>query len=159
MHLKIHTLLNNILISILLMILVYLLFWGIADAQPAGNRAVEDAYVDPLGRCSQVTIDFAFPVQYLSHFPEKTGSELRVQLRPLAVGSTNVGALIFNESIRIVDDLDIELTRFEYISDRYPEDPYLWLVSDEEFHFQVEQGGDFRSLVLILSRNPIQNCN
>jgi hypothetical protein len=145
---------KSMLISMLLF-----LFCSSVLAQPAGNRAIEDAYVDQIGDCSRVTIDFVFPVQYLSHFPKETGKELQVSLRPLAVGGSNVAALVFNESIRIVDDLSVDLSRFEYIGDRFPSDPYLWLVSPDEFNFRIEQGSDFRSLVLFITPGPIANCN
>ena len=138
---------------------VLLLMTTVASAQPAGNRAVQDAFADRIGDCSRITIEFVFPVQYVSHFPRETGRELQVQLRPLAVGGSNTAALVFNESIRVVDDLSVELTRFEYIGDRFPSDPYLWLVSPNEFSFRVEQGSDFRSLVLFITPGPVSDCN
>lgn len=129
-----------------------------AQAQPAGNRAIEDTEVEPLDGCSKLTIFFVFPVQFLSYFPEESGRELRVQFRPLAVGSSNALAAVANESIRLMDDTGINISRFEYVGDRPSTDPYLWLVSPETFYFKAKQGEDFRSLVLYLSPNPIANC-
>lgn len=141
------------------MAVVVLLLPVAASAQPAGNRAIEEAYVDRSGNCSRINVDFVFPVQYLSHFPSDRGDELQVQLRPLAVANTDIGALIFNEPVRPSGDLSIEVIRFDYMSDRFPADPYLLLASPHEFSFRVEQGEDFRSLVLFVTPGHISDCN
>jgi len=128
------------------------------QAQPAGNRAIEDVEVESLNGCSRVTISFVFPVQFLSQFPEQSGTELRVQFRPLAVGSSNTLAVFSNEPIRLMDDTSVELTRFEYVGGRPGTDPYLWLISPDTFYFRAEQGEDFRSLVVYLSPQPLTDC-
>ncbi len=128
------------------------------QAQPAGNRAVEDTEVESLNGCSRVTVSFVFPVQFLSYFPESSGNELRVQFRPLATGSSNALAAISNERIRLLDDIGVDLTRFEYVGDRPGTDPYLWLISSEPFYFRAQQGEDFRSLVIYLSPDPLTDC-
>lgn len=128
------------------------------QAQPAGNRAIEEAEVESLNGCSRVTISFVFPVQFLSQFPEQSGNELRVQFRPLATGSSNALAVFSNERIRLMDDTGVNLTRFEYVGDRPGTDPYLWLISPDTFYFRAEQGEDFRSLVIYLSPSPLADC-
>jgi hypothetical protein len=143
----------------LLIAALFFLVPMLASAQPAGNRAIEEAYVDRSGNCSRINVDFVFPVQYLSHFPRERGEELQVQLRPLAIGNTDIGALIFNEPVRLSGDLSIELVRFDYMGDRYPADPYLLMASPHEFSFRVEQGEDFRSLVLFVTPGHISDCN
>ena len=128
------------------------------QAQPAGNRAIEESEVESLNGCSRVTVSFVFPVQFLSQFPEQSGNELRVQFRPLATGSSNALAVFSNERIRLMDDTGVNLTRFEYVGDRPGTDPYLWLISPDTFYFRAEQGEDFRSLVIYLSPSPLANC-
>lgn len=142
-------------------LLVIMIMSGIClavQAQPAGNRAIEDTEVETLDGCSKVTVYFVFPVQFLSFFPEESGSELRVQFRPLAVGSSNALGAFFNEPVRLMDDTSVNISRFEYVGGRSSTDPYLWLVSPDTFYFQAKQGEDFRSIVLYLSPNPIANC-
>jgi hypothetical protein len=128
------------------------------QAQPAGNRAIEEAEVESLNGCSRVTVSFVFPVQFLSQFPEQSGTELRVQFRPLATGSSNTLAVFTNEPIRLMDDTGVNLTRFEYVGDRPGTDPYLWLISPDTFYFRAQQGEDFRSLVIYISPSPLADC-
>lgn len=129
-----------------------------AQAQPAGNRAIDNAEVEHQNGCSIITVTFVFPVQYLSHFPKSEGKELRVQLSPLVTGQSNISAEFSDEAVRLMDDIDVPLTRFEYVGAHFAENPYLWLTFSESVYFKVEQGSDFRSLVLYLSTKPIEDC-
>lgn len=135
-----------------------LLINSIVQAQPAGNRAIEDTEVEHQNGCTIITVTFVFPVQYLSNFPKAEGKELRVQFSPLATGQSNIPAEISNEAVRLMDDVDVPITRFEYVGGHYSENPYLWLTFSESVYFRVVQGSDFRSLVLYLSTKPIEGC-
>jgi len=42
---------------------------GALAAQPAGNRIIQDATLDRADDCGLLTIHFALPMQYVSHFP------------------------------------------------------------------------------------------
>jgi len=129
-----------------------------AHAQPAGNRAIENTEVAHQNGCSIITVTFVFPVQYLSNFPKEKGNELRVQLSPLVTSQSNITAEFSDEAVRLMDDIDVPLTRFEYVGAHSAENPYLWLTFSESVYFKVEQGSDFRSLVLYLSTRPIEDC-
>jgi len=128
------------------------------QAQPAGNRAVDNTEVENKNGCSIITVTFVFPVQYLSHFPKSKGNELRVQFSPLITGQSNIPAEISNEAIRLMDDVEVPITRFEYNGGQFSENPSLWLVFSEPVYFKVEQGTDFRSLKLYLSTKSIEAC-
>lgn len=127
-------------------------------AQPAGNRIIKDTEVENLNGCSKITITFVLPVQYLSNFPASRGKELRVQFKPLVTGRENMPAVFGNEVIRLMDKPVVEITRFEYTGEFYPDNPYLWLTFAKPVYFKVEQGADFRSLTLLLSPDPISDC-
>jgi hypothetical protein len=128
------------------------------QAQPAGNRAVDNTEVENINGCSIITVTFVFPVQYLSHFPKSQGKELRVQFSPLITGQSNIPAEISNEAIRLMDDVEVPITRFEYNGGQFSENPSLWIVFSEPVYFKVEQGTDFRSLILYLSTKSIETC-
>jgi hypothetical protein len=128
------------------------------QAQPAGNRAVDNTEVENINGCSIITVTFVFPVQYLSHFPKSQGKELRVQFSPLITGQSNIPAEISNEAVRLMDDVEVPITRFEYNGGQFTENPSLWLVFSEPVYFKVEQGADFRSLILYLSTKSLEAC-
>lgn len=129
-----------------------------AHSQPAGNRAIENTEVSQQNDCSVITVTFVFPVQFLSNFPRESGKELRVQFRPLVVGQSNITNVFSNEVVRLMDNVNVSITRFEFAGEFFPNNPYLWLTFSDTVYFNVEQGSDFRSLVLYLSPNPIKNC-
>jgi hypothetical protein len=147
--------LNYFLITIVCCVL---LINSVAQAQPAGNRAIEDTEVEQQNGCTIITVTFVFPVQYLSNFPKAEGKELRVQFSPLVTGQSNIAAEISNEAIRLMDDVDVPITRFEYVGGNFSVNPYLWLIFSESVHFKVVQGSDFRSLKLYLSTESIETC-
>jgi hypothetical protein len=145
---------NNILMAVCFAFLLA----SHVQAQPAGNRAVDNTEVENINGCSIITVTFVFPVQYLSHFPKSQGKELRVQFSPLITGQSNIPAEISNEAIRLMDDVEVPITRFEYNGGQFSENPSLWLVFSEPVYFKVEQGTDFRSLILYLSTKSIEAC-
>lgn len=128
------------------------------QAQPAGNRAVDNTEVENINGCSIITVTFVFPVQYLSHFPKSPGKELRVELSPLITGQSNIAAEVSNESVRLMDDVEVPITRFEYNGGQFSGNSSLWLVFSESIYFKVEQGEDFRSLKLYLSNKSTEAC-
>ena len=128
-------------------------------AQPAGNRVVEETEVENLDGCSIVTVTFVAPVQYLSSFPASTGDELRVQFKPLLRAGEDLAAIRGHEVIRLMDKPVVDITRFEYVGEFYPDNPYLWLTFSNKVHFRVEQGEDFRSLTLYLAPESIHDCD
>ncbi len=151
---------NNLRNSNFLVLLFCFAFLPVLDtqAQPAGNRAVDNTEAEIINGCSVITVTFVFPVQYLSHFPKSKGNELRVQFSPLITGQATVLAEISNEAVRLMDDVDVPITRFEYIGGQFTENPYLWLTFSESVYFKVEQGADFRSVILYLSTKSIEAC-
>ena len=68
-----------------------------ASAQVVADRTLSDVDVDTVGGCTTLTINFNIRIQVLSHFPEETGRELHVRVRPLDIESA--GAL--RESLRL----------------------------------------------------------
>lgn len=129
-----------------------------AAAQPAGNRVIEDTEVENMDGCSKITITFVLPVQYLSSFPASQGKELRVQFKPLVTDRETTPAVFGNEVVRLMGDPVVNVTRFEYSGEFFPDNPYLWLTFSDTVHFKVEQGSDFRSLTLFLAPNSVSDC-
>ena len=67
------------------------------QAQAVSDRFLSDVSTQSVGNCAIVTINFNVRVQVVSHFPEKSGRELRIQLRSL---DRAVGANALRESLR-----------------------------------------------------------
>ncbi len=132
---------------------------GVLAAQPAGNRIIQDATLERADGCGLLTIHFALPMQYVSHFPTGSGQELRIQLKPLGINRNDMPALGHNEPI-LVADLDklVPLQRIDYEGQYNPNAPVINLVFDATVHFDVQPGADFRSIRLLLSRKPLADC-
>ncbi len=132
---------------------------GALAAQPAGNRIIEDAWLDRAGACGWVTIRFALPMQYVSHFPPERGDELRIQLKPLGINRNDMPALGHNEPIRVADlDRLIPVQRLDYEGQYNPNAPSITMTFEAPAYFSVQSGADFRSIRILLSPRPLDDC-
>ncbi len=140
-------------------VLCLLGFGSRLPAQPAGNRIIEDAWLERSGECGWLTIRFTLPMQYVSHFPPEQGKELRIQLKPLGINRSDMPALGHNEPIRVADlDAIAPVQRLDYEGQYNPNAPVISLVFEDEVHYRVQPGADFRSIRILLSRPSLDHC-
>jgi len=129
-------------------------------AQPAGSRILIDSIAEPAGPCDRIEVTFAFPVQYLTHFPKTHGKELRVQVSPLA-GSNQAGSIILNrtESIRLMDSTKNTIKEIFFDGTFSPNRPYLIFDFANDVYLKVVQGERFRSIVVFVSsQDNVTEC-
>lgn len=116
-----------------------------AFGQPVADHAVSDVRVDNVGACSALTVNFNLRIQLLSYFPESSGRELHIRIKPL----DNSGLVSGRESLRPPVSVP-SLRSLQYEGDN-PEGPMLSLFFDHDMQFSVETGTQAQTLVIRLS--------
>ena len=135
----------RILLSIGLVVCAVVLLPGTSmRAQPTGGKIMTDVSLTDTGACSTVRIHFDVRIRYINHFPHGQGNEVRIQLKPLAVGSIDLQALLVREAFSPVDEAT-PLANVIYEGD-LDGGPYLSLQFNRAVYFTVAQGTDFRSM-------------
>jgi len=59
----------------------------------AGRRVIDEVTITEEYGCSVVRVAFNFRVRYVTHFPVEEGTDLRVQLAPVAAGPADEESL------------------------------------------------------------------
>lgn len=94
-----------------------------------------------------VSINFNFPIRYISHFPDEAGRELRIQLQPISVSSDDLEALNQRESLTPVKGNPANITEIIYEGDSYS-NLFMTVYFNSKTSYTVEQGSDYRSLLV-----------
>lgn len=97
-----------------------------------------------------VSIGFNFPIRYLRHFPPGNGRELRIQLEPIVASREDRVALQQSESIFPPKGNPASVSRLEY-EGRNLLEPTITVFFSQSVEYTVEQGSDFRSIVVRVS--------
>jgi hypothetical protein len=126
-------------------------------AQPISGRIISDVDIFAGEEQTEVHINFNFPVRYLRHFPEKTGEELRIQLRPIAVSPDDREALFQRESFVPNEHNQANLSEVIYEGDSFS-GLFLTLYFNDVETYQVKQGADYRSLTIIVTRTGTEGA-
>ena len=116
-----------------------------AFAQPVSDRTLSDVRTENVGSCTAVTVNFNIRVQMLSHFPQGSGRELHIRVKPLDVSR----ATALRESLRTPGSVPA-LESIEYEGDN-PGGPVLTLTFNREMQFTVDAGPQTQSLIIRLS--------
>lgn len=127
-----------------------LLFMLIAlplPAQPPRDRVLGDIDFSELPETAVVQVGFNFPVRYLNHFPADSGDELRIRLLPIAIAAVDRDALFHRESYSPPKPNLAGITEILYEGDNLP-GLYLTIFFQNPAYWQVEQGTDYRSLII-----------
>jgi hypothetical protein len=121
---------------------------GIGNAQPVRDRMLDDVVVQEAGDHVQVKISFTCYMQYVSHFPQQQGAELRIDLSPARCIAMNQDAVARRESVRPRHAQESGLVEVGYEGGLDGTGPHLMLLFERDVRFQVSQGSDYRSLVV-----------
>lgn len=117
-----------------------------AFAQTVSDGVLADLQVSKSGDCTQLTITFNTRVQLLSHFPEASGRELHIRLKPLDSTSVALG----RDSLRTPGSLP-ELRSVSYEGDT-PGGPVLSLFFTRDTDFTVEAGAQPNTIIVRISK-------
>lgn len=122
-------------------------------SQPVRDRILDDVSITPTDGHYAIKVSFTTPVRYETHFPAHTGDDLRIQLQPVGVPFSELDAVIKRESVRPPDSGAIGLMEVIYEGD-IEGGPFLTLHFDHAVTFEVIQEPDFRSLTVLVNRDP-----
>jgi hypothetical protein len=116
-----------------------------AFGQSVADRTLSDVKVENVGGCITLTVNFNIRIQMLSFFPESSGRELHVRIRPLDAANANS----LRESLRTPSSVP-ELRSIEYEGDNSA-GPVLSLFFTRDMRFQLEAGTQPQALVIRLA--------
>ncbi|HHO47636.1 MAG TPA: hypothetical protein ENN06_04160 [Desulfobacteraceae bacterium] len=132
-----------------------MLFLGVCFAQaPAASlrdRVLSDVTISGTEQEVVIHVSFNFPVRYLRHYPLEFGKELNIQLDPIVAGGEELAGLKKRESFSAPDDNPAGLVRVDYEGSDLIK-PTVRILLDRNRNYDVRQGEDFRSLMVVLSR-------
>lgn len=141
-------------ISAVLIFCVCLLSFRV-EAQPVSGRILDGVNIAERSGKIEVSINFNFPVRYLSHFPDKAGREVRIQLQPISVGSDDQSALNKRESFTPAKFNRADISEIIYEGDSYS-NLFMTVYFNSQTNFSVKQGSNYRSLLLLVDPQIIR---
>lgn len=116
----------------------------------ARHLIIDEVTVSERPDCSVVKVSFNFPVRYVKHFPYSTGDDLRIQLEPITRNVADREALFARETVLPPPNEIVGLSEVVYEGD-IEGGPFLTLFFTRPVNFKVEQGTDFRSVVVTVA--------
>lgn len=113
-------------------------------AQSVSDRVLSDVRVNTAGTCATLTVNFNIRVQVLSFFPQTSGRELHVRVKPLDQDFSR----LTRESLRTPSGVPA-LRSIEFEGDN-PSGPVLSLFFTRDVRFDVAAGKQPQSVVITL---------
>ena len=112
--------------------------------------------------CAFIRIGFNIPVRYVKHFPYDSGEDLRIQLEPISISPGERPSLFNREYLRPPPDDPSGLSEVLY-EGGIEGGPFLSLFFRNPVRFKVEQGEDYRSLLVTVygtdAKGPCQGAH
>ncbi len=119
--------------------------------QTISDRVLSDITTETTGMCTIATVNFNIRVQILSSFPQKSGRELHVRLKPLENTSRA------RESLRTPPAIPA-LRSIEYEGDNAA-GPTLSLYFNRDVQFEVAAGKRPQSIIITISEPGALGCS
>lgn len=91
-----------------------------------------------------IDVNFEVPVRYLRHSPQSSGRSLRIQVEPVNLG-TNAEQPVPQENLPLSPSTRGPVKQIRYDAS-LPRQQFVEIFFDQFVRFEVDQGGDFRSL-------------
>lgn len=132
-------------------LMMFLLGWcySQASASSLGDRVLSDVSISRTEQHVAINVAFNFPVRYLRHYPLDYGTELNIQMEPILAGKEDLSRLNQRESLPAPANNPAGLIRVEYEGSDLIK-PTIRVILKTARNFDVKQGDDFRSLVILL---------
>jgi len=112
------------------------------------DQVLNEAKARASEACVTLKVKFNLPFRLVSSFPADGGDEVRVRIAPIEGGVTTMGGI--RESLRVPDAAMSLVGRIEFEGDR-PDGPTVTVSFRHNVFFKLTQGGDFRSLDLVVA--------
>ncbi|HEB90967.1 MAG TPA: tetratricopeptide repeat protein, partial [Deltaproteobacteria bacterium] len=135
------------LTSVTLIGLLWMAMPAPAAARQRATRALRSVGIETADGGWTLDLEFQFPIRYLRHTPLTPGRTLRIQVDPLDLGDDEMPQGPIRENLPIPRGEPIPLV--EIVCDvSVPGEPFVEMQFERTFAFDVEQGKDFRHLVI-----------
>jgi hypothetical protein len=124
-----------------------------AQGKPVTNRILAGYQVIAEHKCLLFRIDFNHRIRYVSHFPLRSGTELRIMLHPIDPRQFERDGLdggLASEALRPPQDRSIGIKAIQYEA-HVAEGPTLTIMFDRPVNFDAAGGADFQSLVFSMT--------
>ncbi len=118
-----------------------------AMARQRATRALRSVEVDSAGTGWTLDLEFEFPIRYLRHTPLTPGRTLRIQVDPLDLGDDEMPRGPIRENLPVPRGEPIPVIEIVY-DVSIPGEPFVEIQFERAFAFDVDQGKDFRHLVI-----------
>lgn len=125
------------------------------QARPTRDRILGDLLIVEQPEQVDVNIGFNFPIRYIRHFPDAEGDDLRIQLKPIAVGQSDRDALFKREAFTVDQDNAADITEVIYEGADIT-GLVLTVYFNKARSFSVAQGNDYRSIQLVVKKSDSQ---
>lgn len=138
---------NSNLISFIALVGLTFLFTGPVHGQPTLREVLDETQIIDKPECAVITVGFNLRVRYKKHFPFKSGEELRIQLEPIALTPSEKEAITQEESIIPPESEIAAIDQIIYEGGENG-DQFLTIFFKHPVSYTVQQGSDFRSIVI-----------
>jgi hypothetical protein len=136
-------------LAALALVMIALETGWVVSGQPARDRILEDVSVDAGDQRITLETRLSYVFRYLSHFPQHSGSELRIRIRPVMVPPSDRDAVYRNEGIVPPQAELASIDQVLYEGDNF-DGPYLTIQFTRPMHYEVIPGSDYRSINVIV---------
>ncbi|MDX2494760.1 MAG: hypothetical protein QNK27_07340, partial [Desulfuromusa sp.] len=124
-------------------------------AQPVAGRILDGVQISEQAGKVDVSVDFNFPVRYISHFPDAAGQELRIRLQPISASADDLEALTKRESLAPGKNNPANIAEIIYEGDT-SSGLFLTIFFRGKTDFTVRQGANYRSLqITVVPPTPV----
>ncbi len=120
-----------------------------ANALSTGGRILNEISVSEGDQYLVIKIGFNFRVKYVRHYPPDYGKEVRIQLAPILENRGDQQGFQDRESLFPPANNPAGVIRVEF-EGRGLIQPTLSVIFDQQTSFEVKQGSDFRSLLILV---------
>jgi tetratricopeptide (TPR) repeat protein len=108
-----------------------------------------DVTITEQENCAVIRVAFSFVVRLVRHFPQASGDDLRIQFVPFGVSAADREGLFTRRSVRPRRSDIASLAEVVY-EGNVAGGPFLTLFFTRPRMFRVEEGKDFRSLIIVV---------
>lgn len=122
-------------------------------AQPVRTRILDRIEVNETPSAWQVRVRFTNPVRYLRHSPQFIGREVNIQLDNVAVPSIDLEPSFGREALTPPPGSSAPVVEVVYDGETAG-GPSLDVRFTRSAKFSVQQGEDFRSLIVVVAKDP-----
>lgn len=136
-------------IALILLVIITLTAGWVLSGQPARDKIIDSALIKTDSGHVAIEVALTYPFRYLSHFPQETGTELRIRIVPVRVPSSDRDAVFKNEGLVPPDAEVAAVDQVLYEGDT-PNGPYVTIRFTRPVRYQVIPGSDYRSVNIII---------